>query len=303
MPTPDSHARALSHRQRHNITRSQLLDLGFSTERIRHKLATGRLHPVFRGVYAVGRPHDTREAMWMAAVLRGGERAALSEFAAAAHWGFRPHGGRLIDVTVPARRQIREPGIRFHRSRHLSRADVTEHAGIPITTVVRTLIDIAPRLPLKQRERAINEADRLGLVDPNALREALAADGRRLHRANVLRDTLDRRTFTKTRSELERIFFRLVRAAGLPRPLTNQIVNGFEVDFYWPELGLVVETDGLRYHRTPAQQAAGLIRDQAHAAADLTPLHFSAHQIVYEQAHVLATLRAVITRLAASRVK
>src|SRR3954470_1133208 len=107
MATPDSHARALSRRQRHNITRAQLLELGFSSEKIRHKLATGRLHPVFRGVYTVGRPHDTREAMWMAAVLRGGEGAVVSNFIAAAHWGFRPHTGRLIEVTVPAQRQLR----------------------------------------------------------------------------------------------------------------------------------------------------------------------------------------------------
>lgn len=302
MATPDSHARALSRRQRHNITRRQLLELGFSSAAIRHKLAVGRLHPVFRGVYAVGRPHDTREAMWMAAVLRGGDGGGLSHLPAAAHWGFRPYRGRLIEVTVPARRQVREPGIRFHRSRHLTDADVTELGGIPITTVVRTLVDIGPRLDLKQRERAINEADRLGLVDPSALRQAIAADERRLHLANVLRDTLDRRTFTKTRSELERIFLRLVRAAGLPMPLTNQIVNGFEVDFYWPELGLIVETDGLRYHRTPAQQAEDLIRDQVHAARNLTPLRFTAHQIVHEGPYVIATLRTVMDRLAATRV-
>jgi hypothetical protein len=78
------------------------------------------------------------------------------------------------------------------------RLDVTEHGGIPVTTVVRTLIDIAARLALKQRERAINEADRLGLVDPDALRQAIATDPRRLHNAHVLRDTLDRRTFSKT---------------------------------------------------------------------------------------------------------
>src|SRR3954454_25050527 len=135
MTTPDSHARALSRRQRHNITRAQLLELGFSSEKIRHKLATGRLHPVFRGVYAVGRPHDTREAMWMAAVLRGGDGAAVSHFIAGAHWGFRAYSGRLIEVTVPAHRQVRESGIRFYRSRHLDGQDVTEHGGIPITTV------------------------------------------------------------------------------------------------------------------------------------------------------------------------
>ena len=71
----------------------------------------------------------------------------------------------------------------------------------------------------------------------------------------VARDPLDRRTFTLTDSILERHFLPIARRAGLSRPLTGQIINGYKVDFYWPELGLVVETDGLRYHRTPAQQA------------------------------------------------
>ena len=90
-----------------------------------------------------------------------------------------------------------------------------------------------------------------------------------------MRETLDRRTFTSTESELERRFLALIRDAGLPMPETGKYLNGFKVDFFWPQLGLVVETDGLRYHRTPAQQARDRVRDQAHAAAGLTPLRFT----------------------------
>lgn len=147
----------------------------------------------------------------------------------------------------------------------------------------------------------MNEADRLGLIDTEGLREALDADGLRRHGAHVLRLTLDRRTFTKTRSDLERDFLPIARAAGLPRPLTAQILNGFEVDFYWPDLGLIVESDGLRYHRTPAQQASDRRRDQIHAAAGLTVLRFTDEQIDFEQPHVGATLVAVARRLTASR--
>jgi very-short-patch-repair endonuclease len=74
-------------------------------------------------------------------------------------------------------------------------------------------------------------------------------------------------------------------------------LNGFKVAFYWPELGLIVETDGLRYHRTPAQQARDRLRDQAHAAAGLTPLRFTRAQVVFEPGHVRATLSAVAARL------
>ncbi|HEU4598739.1 MAG TPA: DUF559 domain-containing protein, partial [Solirubrobacterales bacterium] len=107
-----------------------------------------------------------------------------------------------------------------------------------------------------------------------------------------LRFILDRRTFRLTKEELERRFLPITRKAGLPTPLTGRWVNEFEVDFFWPGLGLVVETDGLRYHRTPAEQARDRLRDQTHTAAGLTPLRFTHEQVRYEPEHVLAVLRA-----------
>jgi very-short-patch-repair endonuclease len=104
-----------------------------------------------------------------------------------------------------------------------------------------------------------------------------------------------------TRSELERRFLPIARRVGLPPPLTKHHVNGYEVDFYWPELGLVVETDGLRYHRTPQQQARDLLRDQAHAAAEVERLRFTHDQIAHDPAHVERILAAVVRRLSLSR--
>ena len=104
-----------------------------------------------------------------------------------------------------------------------------------------------------------------------------------------------------TRSELEHLFLPIARRAGLPRPLTGEWVNGFEVDFYWPELKLVVETDGLRYHCTPAQQTRDRLRDQRHLAAELTPLRFTHAQVCFEPAHVEATLAQVGSRLRAQQ--
>jgi very-short-patch-repair endonuclease len=104
---------------------------------------------------------------------------------------------------------------------------------------------------------------------------------------------LDRDTFRLTDSPLELRFLRLVRKTGLPPPETQAWVNGFRVDFYWPRLGLIVETDGLRYHRTAAQQAKDRRRDQVHAAAGLRTLRFSAAQVRFEPDHVRETLAAV----------
>jgi very-short-patch-repair endonuclease len=173
---------------------------------------------------------------------------------------------------------------------------------IPVTDPVQTLIDLAARLGPRLTERAVNEADRLDLVDPPALRAALE-DHRGEPGVARLRTLLDRRTFRLTREELERRFMPLARAAGLPAPLTGQWVNGFEVDFHWPELGLVVETDGLRYHRTPAQQARDRLRDQTHTAAGLTQLRFTHGQIHYEPAHVLAVLRSTAARIGPGKIR
>ena len=94
-------------------------------------------------------------------------------------------------------------------------------------------------------ERAINEADKRDLVDPERLRASLEPLAGQPG-VGVLRAVLDRRTFSLTESELERRFLPLARQVGLPRPQTGVHVEGYKVDFYWPDLDLVVETDGLR---------------------------------------------------------
>lgn len=285
----------LVRRQHGVVTRSQLLGLGFSRDAIAHRLTKGRLHPVWRGVYAVGRPELTRRGIWMAAVLSCGPHAALSDESAGVFWRILRMKPGDVEVTVPAGCFRHRAGVVIHR-RVLAPDDVTRHDGIPVTSPIRTLIDLAPRLPRAQLEAAVNEADKLDLTDPETLLSALDTRGRS-QGMTILREVLDRRTFTLTYSELERRFVPVSRRAGLPLPQTGQHVNGFKVDFYWRELGLVVETDGLRYHRTPAQQARDRVRDQAHAAAGVTCLRFTRAQVILEPGHVQATLAAVARRL------
>jgi very-short-patch-repair endonuclease len=238
----------------------------------------------------------------MAAVLSCGPEAVLSHDDAGALWEIRAARQGLIEVSVPARVGRRRPGIVLHRRTRLPAGAVTSHRGIPVTTPICTLVDLATRLSRDDLEAAINEADKRDLTDPEALRSALGAFAG-CRGVAALREALDRRTFTITDSKLERDFLPLARKAGLPPPQTACWVNGFKVDFYWPDLGLVVETDGLRYHRTPAQQSRDRLRDQAHSAAGLVPLRFSRAQIRFEPGHVQATLAAVASRLGASRVR
>lgn len=175
--------------------------------------------------------------------------------------------------------------------------DITAEFGIPVTTAVQTLIDMALRLDRAGVERMINEADKYNLAHPPGIRRALDARAGEPGVAQ-LRRILDRRTFRLTREELERRFLPLADQAGLPVPLTGQWVNEFEVDFYWPALGLVVETDGLRYHRTPAEQARDRRRDQAHTAAGLTQLRFTHEQVRYEPEYVRRILAQTASRFA-----
>jgi very-short-patch-repair endonuclease len=278
------------------VSRGQLLEFGYGSDAVKHRVTAGRLHRVRPGVYAVGRPRLSQHGHWMAAVLSCGPEAVLSHESAAALWGIRPLGADRVEVSVPIHMNRRPSGIVVHRRAALAPREVARRHGIPVTNPICTLIDIATELARDQLEAAINEADKRDLTDPEELRSALDEVARRPG-IRALRETLDRRTFTFTDSELERRFLLLVREAGLSVPETGRHVNGFKVDFYWPDLGLVVETDGLRYHRTPAQQACDRVRDQAHMAAGLTPLRFTSAQVRFEPSHVQATLAAVARRL------
>lgn len=279
------------------IARRQLLALGFSPKAIKHRISIGRLYPIYRGVYAVGRPSLTPHGRWMAAVLACGGDAALSHSSAAALWRIGIEQGGLVELSLPSQSHRQIPGLRVHRRPSLRPRDVTAEFGIPVTTPVQTLIDMTLRLDRSGIERAINEADKYNLAHPPGIRRALDARAGEPGVAR-LRHILDRRTFRLTKEELERRFLPLVAKAGLPVPLTGQWVNGFEVDFYWPDLGLVVETDGLRYHRTPAAQARDRLRDQTHTAAGLTQLRFTHEQVRYEPEYVRRILAQTASRFA-----
>ncbi|HEX8959833.1 MAG TPA: type IV toxin-antitoxin system AbiEi family antitoxin domain-containing protein [Solirubrobacterales bacterium] len=282
-------------RQHGVVAHRQLLELGLGESSIYWRVKSGRLHAVRRGVYAAGRPELSRHGRWMAAVLACGPGAALSHGSAAALWGFGFESRGLVEASLPAGRRCRQPGIRAHRRAALRLDDVTEHEGIPVTSPMRTLIDQATQLSPARLERAINEADKLDRVAADALYAALD-DYRGVPGVAALRKLLDPLHFRLSDSELEQEMRPLAKAADLPVPETKARVNGYEVDFFWPELGIVVEADGLRYHRTASQQRRGLERDQTHLAAGLWPLRFSHWQVAHEPAHVRKLLRRAAER-------
>lgn len=251
----------LAARQHGIVTRRQLLALGFGRRSIEHRVARGRLFPVSHGVYAVGWPALNQKRRWMAAVLAGGEDAALSHRSAAALWKIGEENG-LIVISVRRPCELRRPEVRFHGRPSLAAEDLVLRDDIRVTSPVQTLVDLATELDAVALERAVNDADKRNLIDPESLRDELAHFGGSPG-IRPLRHLLDKLFFRLSDSDLEIYLRRVVKAAGLPMPLTKQWVNKFEVDFFWPDLGLVVETDGLRYHRTPSAQLRDARRDRA----------------------------------------
>jgi putative AbiEi antitoxin of type IV toxin-antitoxin system/uncharacterized protein DUF559 len=282
----DRQIATLAGRQHGVVTRSQLLRIGLSESAISRRARSGRLHRLHRGVYAVGHTVLRVEGRWMAATLATG--GVLSHATAAAAWDLRPPGAGAIHVTVagtPGR--LRRKEIRLRRSRTLEPRDVTRHRGIPITTPVRTVIDLATDLKGRPLEHVLDLAEQRGLVD--------FAELRRRPIPSSLQAVLSLYTAgsTVTRSEMEDRFLALCDDHGIPRPRVNSVVEGKEVDFAWPESRLIVEVDGYRYHRAPSRFESDRERDVMLVVAGWQVMRFTWMQLTERPAWVA---RAVVAR-------
>src|SRR4051812_22131665 len=230
----------LARSQRGPISRDQLLALDIGPRRIESWLRSGRLHRYFRGVYLLGHQAIADKGRLIAAVLAYGDDAVLSHRSAADWWGFVRTSRKEVDVTFPGRSKAGQDGIDLHLVRSLDPRDVTEHGGVPITTIPRTLLDLAEVVPRRRLKSAVEEADRRGLFDGNAVHELLARSPGR-HGLKPLRDLLsDFVSEPLLRSELERAFWELCDSYAVARPLTNVVLLGYGVDAYWPQARLVV---------------------------------------------------------------
>jgi very-short-patch-repair endonuclease len=218
----------------------------------------------------------------MAAVLATG--GVLSHHSAAAVWGIRAHDGD-VHVSVSGRDQRPRPGLRIHRSCSVNAA---VHDGLPLTTPTRTIHDLAACLPQHELDRAVEQAQILRL----ATSDEIAADMPRRGRA-ALRAALNHEP-QLTRSEAERRLLALIRQARLPRPRTNVVVHGYEVDLLWPEQRLIVEVDGYAYHSTRHAFERDRARDAALQAAGYRVVRFTWRQIVHEPHAVVAQLARLL---------
>lgn len=265
----------------------ELRALGFTHSAIRHRIRIGKLHPKAHGVYAVGSPNLTRYGRWMVAIKGCRPGAVLSFLTAAVLWGIWKKEPREIYVTVPRARRPRCPGVKLSR-RDLAEGDVVLRRRLPVTSIVRTLIDLATILSDEDLEQVVAEADAQDHIRLDVLRAQLEGRGER--GAETLRELLDRHSLVLPASKLERLFLPLAERAGLPKPQMQTQLGSSRVDFFFPEQNLVVECDSLRYHRTPLQQAEDHARDQAHFMARRERVRFTHHQVAHRGAHVVAVV-------------
>jgi hypothetical protein len=288
----------LAKRQHGVVARRQLVALGVGHRAVDHRIAVGRLHPIHRGVFAVGHSLLTRPAAWMAAVLAAGPDAVLSHRSAAALWGIRDTARRQVDVIVP--RKLR-PSPRLEAHRVLLAADeiTTEH-GIPVTTAARTLFDLAAVLTPQQLERAVDQAEIRRLTSPTSL-GALVARYPRHRGTAALRAILDagRIGQTVTRSDLELDFLAFLDAHALPRPSANRIVGlpdrrTHEADCLFADHRLVVELDGFDTHGTRRAFEQDRERDRRLQVAGYRVIRITWLQLTTEPETLAQELRSLL---------
>jgi very-short-patch-repair endonuclease len=267
---------SLAARQYGVVARWQLLKMGFEPGAIDRMIAAGYLHPIHRGVYAVGHTSLSRGGRVMAAVLSYGPEALASHVAGAWCWGMLRGPGSRIDVTVPGRGPHPRRGIRLHRPRNLFPEDIAKAEGIPCTSVARVLLDLAATHAHLLR-RAFEESERKRVLDLQKVRMLLerARGHKGARRLRALLQEVNAPLYD-TRSENEDAFLELLREERIrPPDAMNVMIGEFEVDAVWWDEKVVVEIDHYSTHGHRTAFERDRIRDAELAIARFTPIRIT----------------------------
>lgn len=287
----------LASRQHGVVTRWQLAQAGVASDVVDRRLKAKRLRAVHRGVYLFG-PVLAPHAHEMAAVLACGGAGILSHWSAAMLWQLHPRrdGAAPVEVIAPEGAHPRLQGVRVHRVRTVRPDEVTTLDNIPITTVPRTLHDLAGIAEQRELERALAQALSLGLTNHNELHSLLERASSRPGMSR-LRALLEREASPAlTRSKAEDRFLALIRRAQLPEPVVNASLCGYKVDFLWPAEQFVVEIDGFAFHSQVPKFESDRRRDAELAAAGVRVVRVTWRQLVSEPEAVLVRLALALAR-------
>jgi hypothetical protein len=278
------------------IDLQQLRDAGLEVGAIYSRVRSGRLHRLHSRVFAVGHTRLSREGHWLAAVLALGDGALLSHVSAAALWGLRASSSAAIHVTVPSSVGRRHrTGLVVHRSRTITAADRDERDAIRVTSVARTLLDLAGMLAPGPLERAVERSLSLRLFDLAAVDAVIALNATRpgaTTLARIVATSHDEPPLT--RSQLEALMRDLCAAHDIPRPEVNAQIEGVEVDFFWRAQRLIVETDGHETHGTRAAFENDRAKDARLTMLGYRVVRFTHSQLVYAPQTVATTLKSLL---------
>ncbi len=293
----------LAFRQHGVVALGHLTDLGFSASTVRGRVASGRLHRVHAGVYAVGHERLSSDGRYLAAVLACGPDAGLSHRSCADKRGLRQTSRSATDVSSPRQAGRRRRGIDAHTSTTLLPHDFELVNGIRCATVARMLLDLAAVAPRRVVERVFDEADVRRVLDARQIDDVLARAGG--HRgAGVLRAVYEHHVAgsTLTRNDLEEAFLAICRHGGLPAPAVNAWIAlepiGSEADFLWRDRWLIAEVDGRDVHTTRRAFDDDRRRDQRLMLAGYRVVRFTWRRVVFEPYHVESAMRSLLAQAA-----
>jgi hypothetical protein len=284
----------LARKQHGVVSYRQLRELGLSKGHIHRSREARRLHPIHRGVYAVGHPYLSPHGRCMAAVLVFEEGAVVSHRSAAWLWGIGPLGPRAVEVTVAARGNQRQ-GLRVHRVWALSDRERARQDAIPVTSIARTLLDLAGTSSAKQIERAVERTKRRGLLDLPSIDALLS------HRHGFGKERLQEalrlyRQPVSERARSELLFLDAIKTKGLPAPSINLFVAGYEIDAYWEAERFAVEVDGWETHSTRAAFEDDRLRQEELKLAGIDSVRITARRIEREPDAVATRIGLLLAR-------
>jgi very-short-patch-repair endonuclease len=278
------------------VSRDQLVAAGFTRRMVERRVRIGHLKPVGRrGVYLVG----PLRSMWhreAALILSAGCPLVLSHGTAVRLWGIAAEkGSDRIEATTSGKGRRSVGDAVIHRVRHLSPAEITCREGLPVTSIVRTILDVGSRMDVVAAEQMIARAERANLTTRTELTTFLASSAYTV--PAPLRWLLtDIAPASFTRSEAEAHFLALVRKAELPKPETNVRIKGLEVDALWRSSRLIVEIDGHEYHSSGAAFHNDRRRDAVLIAAGYRVMRITWRHITGHPEATIARLAQALAR-------
>lgn len=294
----DAEIAQLAEGQHGVVARRQLLALGLREDALQHRLSAGRLYLIHQGTYAVGHRVLTRSSWWMAAVLATGPDAVLSHWSAAALWMIRPNSRSLIDVTTSHKSRSWDGIKRHHKA--LPADEVTVKDGIPVTSVPRTIFDLAATEDVDTVASVLRESEHRNLWDSLSLPDLVERyPGRRgVKRVRLALQRVTEEPTGRKRSELEERFAPFIRRHHLPMPRFNDWIllgsKRYQVDCHWPGTGQIVELDGWEGHGTRSAFQDDRERDRRLRVAGYSVTRLTWNQFRDEPEAIASDLRVLL---------